>query len=102
MLQEKFGILVDGLDIVPETTVEAIPESKLASERRTKALLGVIKAIGIAVVVIILLLTAVVFGLRAWFISQRKRKNMKPKGHNTSNGDNKTTKKKKKIKIKFK
>ncbi len=85
------------VDIVPVDAVEAIPENEIARQRRHEAFVKIIKVIGISVLIIAILLICLIFGLRAWFISQKKRKGGKKRKQN--NIDNR---KKKKIKIKLK
>lgn len=80
------------IDIVPDGTVDAIPEKELARQRRHAAFVKGLKILGAAVAVIIIVFLIVIFGLRAWFISQKKR----------NGGKRKHSGGKKKIKIKLK
>ncbi|MBQ9604081.1 MAG: D-alanyl-D-alanine carboxypeptidase [Firmicutes bacterium] len=103
-LSVTYGDIVLGtLDLIPETAVDAVPESKLESQRRWRAFKNGLKVIGITLIIVVLILVAVTFGLRAWFISQRRRKGGK-KRRNANNHNNtpQPPKKKKKVKIKFK
>ncbi|MBR6399835.1 MAG: D-alanyl-D-alanine carboxypeptidase [Firmicutes bacterium] len=89
----SYGDTVLGtVDVVADREVEAIPEKELARQKRHEAFVKGLKMLGITVLVLVIAFAAVVFGLRAWFISQKKRK-----GHKKQ-----TTNKKKKIKIKLK
>ena len=105
-LSVTYGDLVLGtLDLVPDTAIDAVPESKLESQRRWRAFKNGLKVIGITLLVGVIILTAAVFGLRAWFISQRKRKGgKKRRKHNGTESPDRPQppKKKKKVKIKFK
>ena len=101
-LTVTYGDTVFGtLDIVPENPVAAIPTSKLDSQRRWRAFKNGLKVIGITLLVVIAVLAAITFGLRAWFISQRKRRGGK-KETNSGERAPQPPKKKKKVKIKFK
>ena len=101
-LTVTYGDTVFGtLDIVPENPVAAIPTSKLDSQRRWRAFKNGLKVIGITLLVVIAVLVAITFGLRAWFISQRKRRGGK-KRTNSGGRTPQPPKKKKKVKIKFK
>ncbi|MBQ9518475.1 MAG: D-alanyl-D-alanine carboxypeptidase [Firmicutes bacterium] len=93
------GAELGKIDIIPANAVDAIPEKELARQRRHEAFVKVMKVIGISVLVIALALICLIFGLRAWFISQKKRKGAKKRKQGNNGGG---TSKKKKIKIKLK
>ncbi len=86
------------IDIVPVNAVEAIPEKELARQRRHEAFVKAIKVILTAVLVIVIGFICLIFGLRAWFISQKKRRG----GKKRRPANTPEPKKKKKIKIKLK
>ena len=79
---------IGSVDVVSLDDIDEIPEEELDRQRRNEVIAKVFKTLLIVAVVLAVLFTALIFGLRAWFISQRKRKR---------NGG-----KKKKIKIKLK
>ena len=79
------------IDIVPTEAVEAIPDKEIARQKRHEAFAKAFKVILISLIVLVIIFLIVVFGLRAWFISQKKR-----------NGAHKRQQKKKKFKIKIK
>lgn len=91
------GAELGTIDIVPVNAVDAIPEKELARQRRHEIFIKVLKAIGIFLLAAAIVVVCLIFGLRAWFISQKKRKGGKKRRPDSGDG-----KKKKKIKIKLK
>ncbi len=91
------------IDLVPVNAVDAIPEKEIARQRRHEAFVKIMKTLLITLLIVGIAIICLIFGLRAWFISQKKRRGAKK--HRPENGGNNHTnngKKKKKIKIKLK